>query len=45
MQKESDEDVSVVGARRGDGKDGNDDYDVYTHFSVHSMLTFFRVTD
>ena len=39
--KESDEDVSVLG---GDGKAGNDDYDVYTHFFVHSMLTFFRVS-
>ena len=41
MEKDSEEDVSEL---EGDGNNGNDCYDVYTHFSVHSMLTFFRVS-
>ena len=41
MKKDSEEEVSELG---GDGNNWNDCYDVYTHLSEDSMLTFFRVS-
>ena len=41
VKKDTEEDVSELG---GDGNNGNDSSDVYTHLSKDSMLTFFRVS-